>query len=249
MVTTTKLLIGAGMLCALTGMRSVPPPAAAGGPPSLPAFSNPLSITNSYHPFVVGGIKTFEGVAGGAKAFVQDDYLATTRTFQLGGASVPCHILRESEYEGGEVTEISHNYFAQGDDGAVYYFGEVVDEYENGVVVGHGGSWVVGPAAATDPPGTAVATEPAVFMPADPQLGDVWKPEDLFPFVDETAEAVQVGIGMNVPAGHFLDCIKVRETSALTTGFESKWYAPGVGVVKVTTGGEHLKLVSTTFGL
>ena len=215
-----------------------------------PTFSDPLAITNTYFPFVVAGVKTFEGVSGNAKTLVEDTYLVATRTFQLNGTSVACHILREKEFEDGEIVEISHNYFAQGDDGAVYYFGEVVDIYdETGAIVAHDGSWLVGgPTLPSDPAGAAVATVPAVFMPVDPEDGDTWKPEDLFPFVDETAEVVQDDVGMNVPAGHFDECIKVRETSQLSTSFESKWYAPGVGVIKVTAGGEHLKLTSTTFG-
>jgi hypothetical protein len=221
-------------------------PAGARG---LPTFTNPLSITNTFHPFVVGGVKTFEGSDHGAQTMVVDTYLASTRTFLLNGASVACHILEESESADGELTEISRNYFAQGDDGAVYYFGEVVDEYENGVIVGHGGSWLVGgPTLPEDPPGTAAATEPAVFMPVDPEEGETWKPEDLFPFVDETVEALKLDVGVNTPAGHFDGCLKVRETSAIASGHETKWYAPGVGVVKVLAGGENLSLVSTTFG-
>jgi len=219
-------------------------------PPPTPTFSNPLEITNTYFPFVVGGVKTFEGVSGNAKTRVEDTYLVATRTFQLNGTSVACHILREKEFEDGLISEISHNYFAQGDDGAVYYFGELVDIYdETGAIVAHDGSWLVGgPTLPTDPAETAVAMAPGVIMPESPGLGATWKPEDLFPIVDETAQVVQGDVGVNVPAGHFDECIKVRETSQIDAGFESKWYAPGVGVVKVTAGGEHLKLISTTFG-
>jgi hypothetical protein len=224
----------------------VGPGAPAGG---APVFTNPLAITNPYFPFVVGGVKVLEGVSQGAQLEVVDTYLATTRTFQLNGVSVATRILTEAEYEDGEVVEISQNYFAQADDGVVYYFGEVVDDYENGVIVGHGGSWLVGgPTLPTDPPGAATATVPAVFMAVDPDEGDTWKPEDLFPFVDETVEVLKVGVGVNVPAGHFDDCLKVRETSAISTGHEIKWYASGVGVVKVLAGGEHLALTETSFG-
>ena len=51
-------------------------------------------------------------------------------------------------------------------DGTVYYFGEVVDIYENGEVVDHEGSWLVGgPIQPGDPTDAANAGEPAVFMP------------------------------------------------------------------------------------
>jgi hypothetical protein len=219
-------------------------------PPPPRTFSDPLTFTNPYQPFVVGGVKLFDGIKDGATASVEDTYLAATRTFQVDGVSVACHILRESEWSDGVLTEVSHNFFAQADDGTVYYFGEIVDEYdEDGNVVSHEGSWLVGgPTLSSDPADTATATVPAVFMTPTPKVGDTWKPEDLFPFVDETVTVLKVDAGMNVPGGHFDGCLKVRETSALASGAEYKWYAPEVGVVKVMAGGEHLKLVSTTFG-
>jgi len=40
--------------------------------------------------------------------------------------------------------EVSQNFFAQADDGTVYYFGELVDTYGGGSVVSHEGSWLLG---------------------------------------------------------------------------------------------------------
>ena len=48
----------------------------------------------------------------------------------------------EREKEDGELVEISYNYFAHcRETGDVWYFGEDVDDYEGGVIVGHGGAW------------------------------------------------------------------------------------------------------------
>jgi len=131
---------------------------------------------------------------------------------------------------GGQLVEDSRNYFSQADDGAVYYFGEVVDEYENGVIVNHEGSWLVGgPTEPDDPPNTATASTPGLFMPGAPNVGDVFKPEDLF------------------PAGRFASAIRVLETTRLPgEGPESKWYAAGVGVVRGKTKNEHFALIAST---
>jgi hypothetical protein len=83
-------------------------------------------------------------------------------------------------------------------------------------------------------------------MPANPELGDVFKPEDLFPIVDETAEVVGVDLDVLVPAGKYDGAIAVEERTQLAPGTELKWYAPGVGVVKVQTKGETLRLVFST---
>jgi len=217
--------------------------ARAGGP----VFSNPLVIDNSFAPFVAGAVKVYVGKSDGENVVVADLFLEETRTFDLNGTDVECAILQETEFEGGQLTEISTNYFAQSDDGVVFYFGETVDAYEDGVITGHGGSWLVGGATLpSDPEDTANADAPAVFMPADPQIDDTWKPEDLLPFVDETDTLLDDDAKVKVPAGKFEGCLKVEESSSLDSGTELKWYAPGVGVIRAKAKGESLKLVAST---
>jgi hypothetical protein len=214
-----------------------------------PTFGNPLNITNPLHPFPPGAVKVFAGSKDKAKTVIVDIYKSDTRTFQLAGADVPCHVLQETEFEGGQLSEISQNFFAQADDGAVYYFGEVVDEYENGVVASHEGSWLVGgPTTPGDPPETANASTPGLFMPASPAVGDTFKPEDLLPVVDETDTVKAVGKAVGVPAGRFANAIQVLETSQLPGAPETKWYAPGIGVLKGKTQGERFALIASTFG-
>ena len=218
-------------------------------PTDPPTFSDPLTIDNLFFPFVPGGSKEFAGSDHGTKTGAKDFYLTQTRSFTLNGNPVACHILVEEAYEDGELVERSFNYFAQADDGTVYYFGEVVNNYVNGAIDNHNGSWLVGGATLpSDPPPTEVgnAGAPAVFMPANPELGDVFKPEDLFPIVDETGTVVGIDLDVLVSGTKYDGAIKVEETTRLDSGVEFKWYAPGVGVVKVQTKGETLRLVFST---
>ena len=169
---------------------------------SPPTFTSPLTITNPYQPFPVGAVKVYNGRKDGKADVVVDLFLADTRTFQVNGTPVPCHILQETEFLGGQLIEISRNHFAQADDGTLYYFGEVVDEYESGVINSHEGSWLVGgPTDPGDPPSTANAPGPTVYMPAQPARGDVFKQEDLAPIVDETDTVKAVGLTLHVPGG------------------------------------------------
>ena len=48
--------------------------------------------------------------------------------------------------------------------------------------------------------------------------------------------------GARTPAGRVTDCIQLDERSRLSTATESKWYAPGLGVIKVKEHGEVLVL-------
>jgi hypothetical protein len=157
--------------------------------------------------------------------------------------------VQETEFEGGRLSEISHNYRAQADDGTEYYFGESVDTYdETGAIVGHEGTWLVGGATLPDDPPTAIGVSaPAVLMPASPALGDVFKPEDAFPDVDETDTVVAVGKKVRLAVGKLTNVIRIRETSAIPGDApEFKWYAPGVGPVMGNTKGEFFNLVSST---
>ena len=221
-------------------------PARAVVPTATPTFSDPLNITNPYHPFQPGGVKVFQGSDGRTKKVGLHLYLTETRSFNWNGTTVNCRVLREIAFEDGQLVEISDNYFAQANDGTVYYFGEIVDNYEDGVVANNDGSWLVGPRLPSDPPTTANDTNPTVFMPANPEVGDVFKPEDLIPVVDETAEVVRVGVKVKVPAGVYEDTIAIEETSSLEPGTTTKWYAPGIGVVAEKAKREQLNLISST---
>lgn len=51
------------------------------------------------------------------------------------------------------------------------------------------------------------------FMPANPELGDVFKPEDLFPIVDETGTIVGVDLRIRKNSFHLLFQVKFCDPS------------------------------------
>lgn len=221
MVAVAVMLVTLG--CALGLARAEVP----SGPPT---FTNPLTIDNTYWPFVPYRIKVEPLVDG--EDVTLEVFTGDTRTFTLAnGDTVECRILQEWDFEDGELVEISRNHFAQADDGTVYYFGELVDLYEDGSVVAHDGSWLVGGATdPTDPAGTVNAFAPTVFMPDNPELGDVWKPEDLHDAgIEEFDKAKQFVKEIEVEGGTFEDVLRVREKNP---DIEFKWYAPHVGFIR-----------------
>jgi hypothetical protein len=232
----------AAAVAALTaaGLVALSLRADAAAPVDPPVFSNPTNFTNPYFPFTPGAVKVFTGHDGRTRLAVVDLYLADTRQFMLGAQTVTCRVLQETEFEDGEVSEISRNFFAQADDGTVWYFGETVDVYEDGVVTEHPGSWLVGGPRAGDPEGTMTVAAPGSFMPGNPEVGDQVEPEDLPDGSMEIGTVRKVGKSIRVPALKFTNCIEVREHVLPDDEFESKWYAPGVGVVRVKAGKEQL---------
>jgi hypothetical protein len=230
--------VGAAIVCLALG--TAPGPARADVPTGTPAFSDPLDIDNPYHPFRAHRIRRYEQIRGGGNLHVIDVFLPDTRTFTFGGTDVECRVLQEWEIDAGEIIEISLNFFAQADDGTVYYFGETVDTYEGGEVVGHDGSWLVGGPDAGDPADTVTADEPTVFMPADPEVGDRWKAEDLPEAgIEEFDRVLRILRRFAVPKGTFRNVLKVEERTP-DVGF--KWYAPRVGFVQQQGGNEVVAL-------
>jgi hypothetical protein len=48
-----------------------------------------------------------------------------------------------------------------------------------------------------------------------------------------------------VPFGSFKECVRTKEWSLLESGTDKKWYAKGVGLVRIeSTGGEVMTLVT-----
>ncbi len=138
-----------------------------------------------------------------------------------GGRTITlrARVIEEREWEDGELIEVSRNWFARcRETGDIYYFGEDVDDYEDGEIVGHGGAWRAGVDGA----------QPGIIMPATFLLGSRYF-QEVAPGVAED-RAKHVGMGLEVMG--FAGCVAVLETSRLDAGAESmKYYCPGVGLV------------------
>ena len=123
-------------------------------------------------------------------------------------------------YMNGRILEVALDYYAQADDGSVWYFGENVDNYENGVIVDHEGTWLAG----RDGP-------PGMIMPADPQVGDVYRPENIPGLVFEEVTVQRTGVTVNGPRGPVPGAVLVQERLMDGT-VEDKIFAPGYGEFK-----------------
>ena len=136
---------------------------------------------------------------------------------------VETRVVEERETEGGQLVEVSRNYFAfDKTTNAVYYFGEDVDMYKGGKVVGHGGAWLSG----VDGAGFGM------MMPGAPKVGDKFYQELAPKVAMDRCEVVGLRTKIKTPAGEFTDCPRTKETSPLERGASVKVYAPGVGMVR-----------------
>jgi hypothetical protein len=137
---------------------------------------------------------------------------------------VETRVVEDKEIKNGQIVELTRDYFAiDRTTKDVYCFGEEVDNYKNGKVVGHEGAWLSGVKGAKF----------GLMMPGKLKVGQKFYQEQAPGVGMDRAELIAVGETVTTPAGTFKDCVHTKETSALEKGMaDHKWYAPGIGLVK-----------------
>jgi hypothetical protein len=195
---------------------------AVGPDQSKAEFSDSADIDNRYYPLTRFERCVLRGKEDGSRIRVVRTSLSRTKGFVHDGEPVRAAIVKDREFEDGELVERTFDYFAQDDRGTVWYLGEDVDEIEDGKVVGHDGSWLYG--RDTDAMG--------VGMPAHPQVGSRWRHEDVPNGPFESDKVVAVLDRATVRGKTYRDVLKVRERSRPGNGPEFKLYAPGVGNIE-----------------
>lgn len=183
--------------------------------PSAGPFS--LLIDNPFFPLFVGDELVLEGEEDGTFLEIIITVLDETEVV----AGVTTRVVEEAEFEDGEVVEISRNFFAQAPDGTVCYFGEDVDDFEDGVIVGHGGEWRAG----------ENGNLPGIIMPGNPQVGQVFQQEAAPGIAEDQAEIVALGETITVPAGTFNDTLSSLDCNPMENGaMDDKVYVDGIGL-------------------
>ena len=137
---------------------------------------------------------------------------------------VETRIVEERETSGDTLVEVSRNYFAISErTNAVFYFGEEVDIYRNGVITSHEGGWLAGVGGARF----------GLMMPGLPLLGSRFYQEIAPGVAMDRARIVALADTLATPAGAFTGVLRVEETTPLEPGVrEFKYYAPGVGLIQ-----------------
>jgi hypothetical protein len=196
------------------------------------SFSNPTEINNAYLPITKFHTCVLAGNDEGQQLRIVRTLQSRTRPFTFGGQTVDAAVVtdRVTDVGAGQVIEKTLDYFAQDDAGIVYYFGEDVNEYENGKLTSHEGQWRLGRDTQT----------PGVLMPANPKVGDTFQSEDVKGVTHETDTVVSGGKTARIAGHTYHNVIKVRENAKPPPEIEFKQYARGTGVITEANGGVHL---------
>lgn len=196
-----------------------------------PTFSKPLEITNPLFPVSKLQSVVQVGTVDGKPFRSETTRLPQTGVVDWYGTKVPVVISQYTAYLDGKITEVAIDRYAQADDGSVWYFGEDVIDYEKGGAFFTEGTWLAG----RDGP-------PAMIMPANPKLGDVFRVENILGIVFEELKVTKVSETVAGPSGPVPGAIVLDELG--THGqHSSKTLAPGYGEF-VTTGGGDIEAMA-----
>jgi len=203
-------------------------------------FDRPTEITNQWLPLTPGMQYIFEGETeeGGIVSRHQVIFTVTDLTKIIAG--VRSVVIWDRDYSEGELVETELAFFAQDNDGSVWRMGEYPEVYENGVLV-EAPAWISGFKG-------AVA---GIMMPANPLLGAPSYSQGWGPAVDFTdrAQVEEIDQQICVAVDCFDNVMIIAESSrAEPNAFQLKYYAPGVGNIKIGYRGddatrEQLELV------
>jgi hypothetical protein len=216
--------------------RTIPQPVVLGDLPvapenqrvdiAVPSFSDATNATNPLHPSGVVGSALLLGTVDGKAFRTEVTLLPDTRMIEWHGQMVEALVSQYAAYLDGRLHEIAYDFYAQADDGSVWYLGEDVFNFHDGAIGDTHGTWIAG----KDGPA-------AMIMPADPRVGDTYRPENIPGFVFEEVTVQSVDQPLQGPLGPIEGGLVVQELHMDGT-YEEKTFAPGYGEYLTASGGD-----------
>ncbi len=213
--------------------RPTTAPTAAPVPTAVPPIEAPYApvidpanfvaaVDNPYFPLTPGTVWVYEAhLEDGTVERNEIEVLQETR--QIMG--VKASVVHDLVYADGQIVEGTYDWYAQDKDGNVWYLGEAVDNYENGTIKDHKGSWEWGVDGAL----------PGIIMWAAPSahLNEVYRQEFYLGHAEDEGQVLSVSESVTVPFGSFENVVKTFDFSSHDPNLqENKFYAPGIGVIK-----------------
>ncbi len=194
-------------------------------------FANSITITNPYFPVTAGKKYIYEGQTHDGLEKIEEQRLTTTKTI-LG---ITCIIVNFKAFLNGTLIEEAWDWYAQDNEGNVWYFGEDVNNFNtDGSLKDHAGSWEAGVDGA----------QPGTIMPANPKTGFAYREEYYFNHAEDRAEITGTGLTVTIPLGTYTNCIKTKNWTELEPDLnETKFYAPGIGLIKEVNVTDNTEIV------
>jgi hypothetical protein len=195
-------------------------------------FPRRPEIGNKWLPLVPGANTVLSGtVRGDDGKLHQHRIVATVTDLTKVIDGVRTLVIFERDYDNGQLQESELAFEAQDRAGRVWNVGEYPEEYEDGTLAGAPSTWMAGIAHASA----------GIGMLAHPGLHRRSYAQGLALEVDfyDCAKVLKVGQRVCVRVGCFSKVIVIDEWAPLEPegGHQLKYYAPGIGTIKVGAAG------------
>jgi len=195
--------------------------------PGPGAFST--TIDNPYWPLPMTATFAYRAEAEDGCEYDKATVTTDTRAVTIGGDTYTVLIVRDQawEDEGCDLADVAmvedtQDYYAQDDDGNIWYFGEATFALpEEGNACDIQGSWEAGvsPQPGADP------AEPGVVMLAEPEAGDRYRQELAEDVAEDWAAVLRPNGNVSTDRDDYDDCLITKEWSPLEPGaVERKYY-------------------------
>ena len=182
-----------------------------------PPFTNPTAVTNPLFPISLLRSAVLNGVVDGKIFRTETTLLPDTRVIQWSpGQCIETLVSQYLAYLDGRIEEAALDFYAQADDGSVWYFGEDVYNYKDGIIADTSGTWLAGKEGPI-----------SMIMPARPVLGDVFRVENIVGLVFEEITVTELARTVPGPRGP-VDVMVVQQLHDDGT-FADKLFGSGYG--------------------
>ncbi len=250
--TNTDAPAGTPSTAQSAGRPSTPPPAMPAGPACVPhertkaclpvapsaqrvdlvrpSFGPP--VTNPLHPSDTLTQVIYGGHVDDEPFRTEFTRIPGVKKINWHGQQIDAVIWQYLAFSAGRIEEVALDWFAQAGDGSVWYLGEDVFNYADGVVGDTHGTWLAGRHG-----------PPAMIMPAHPRPGAVYRPENAPGIVFEEVRVKATGRTVPGPDGPVGGAIVVTELH-MDGSHEDKTFAPGYGEFSTGTPATDLEAVA-----
>ncbi|MFC9353453.1 hypothetical protein [Arthrobacter sp. NPDC057013] len=168
-------------------------------------------ITNKYFALPAGKKMTYG--AGGDR--IEIEILKETRVIE----GVETVIYLDKEFKNGQLVEETRDYLAQHKNGDVWYFGEDVNNFKDGQLRDHSGSFIHGQDGA----------KAGIWMKAEQRVGDTYRQEYYPGHAEDMRDTIATGQTVTTKMGTYTGCVKVDDWTPLELNSrEHKYYCPQV---------------------
>jgi hypothetical protein len=202
-------------------------------------FDRSTNVDNKWFPLQPGTQWVYKGFTQEDKKRVPRRVVQTVTDLTKVINGVRTVVVWDVDYKDGQLKESEIIFFAQDKDGSVWQLGELVEIYEDAEFVG-AHAWIAGLDGASA--GLMMKADP---RPGTPSYSQGYAPPPLN--WTDRAKVEQAGQKACVPAGCYNDVLVIAESSKKEgpNAQQLKYYAPGVGYIRVGWRGKGEKLRET----